>query len=260
MHFDRAGVQVTQEIQYHLHPEVLIRFIITVSSHDEQDLGFDTSISWVCKNGRKVSGHISILDENGRRISYPMRSLEPIVAHTDIQSRGLRIWKVTDPETGKNLIIKDTWLYECQTPETEYLLRVRGIDGLVQMVAHDTAAYPSTLEMRASPTTHLEDRSQANKVRHRMVLEEYGESVAQCRDERRVIGALRDVLAALQSLNQLGLIHRDVSPSNILLGAEGARPGLRGNMIDLDNAHEMDDSDERNAPVVRGPSHPSLFL
>lgn len=251
VHFDRAGVQVTQEVQYHNHPEVLVRFILNVSTCDEKELGFDTNISWVLKNGRKVSGHINVLDAESHRTSYPMRSIEPAIAHSDIQSRGLRIWKVSDPATGKDLVIKDTWLSDGQALETEYLLRVRGVEGLVQMVAHDVDTYPTTVEMRAQPITPWEKQSRANKVRLRMVLEEYGGGVAQCRDERKLIATLRDAVAALQNLNRCGLIHRDVSPSNILLGAEGACAGWRGVVIDLDNAHAMDDSDERNASIVR---------
>ncbi|TEB27953.1 hypothetical protein FA13DRAFT_1794441 [Coprinellus micaceus] len=108
--FDRAGVQSTREVWYHLEPETFIHFIFAVCAFDEKELGFDDTIRWTFENGKKVAGHIDVINENGVRTSYPMRSVQPIIARSDIYSRGMRIWGVTDPVTGRNLLIKDTWL------------------------------------------------------------------------------------------------------------------------------------------------------
>ncbi|KAJ3516025.1 hypothetical protein NMY22_g14303 [Coprinellus aureogranulatus] len=246
VHFDRAGVQATQEVRYHLHPEALIRFILAIASFDERELGFDTSIYWSIEEGRKVSGHISVVDSKGILTRYPLHSMEPTIAHCDIQSRGLQIWRAIDPATGKKVIIKDTWLFEAQKPEADFLNQVRGVEGMVQILAQDFGTYPTTAQMRAEPTAGLVEPGRVNKIRYRVVLEEYGENVAHCRDERKLIGALRDGLAALQGLNRLGTIHRDVSPDNFLLGPEGAKPGWRGVIIDLDNACDLGASDGKN--------------
>jgi hypothetical protein len=244
--FDRAGVQSTREVWYHLEPETFIHFIFAVCAFDEKELGFDDTIRWTFENGKKVAGHIDVINENGVRTSYPMRSVQPTIARSDIYSRGMRIWGVTDPVTGRNLLIKDTWLPSNQRPESEYLALVRGVEGLVQMGGVHFSPYPTILEMREAPTKQQKASSRIDLTRYRVALEEYGERVVYCEDEKKVLEAFRDGVAALQRLNELGLLHRDISPGNFLLGVEGAEPGWRGVVIDLDMAHAMDGSKERN--------------
>lgn len=53
---------------------------------------------------------------------------------------------------------------------------------------------------------------------------------------------------------QSALLHRDISRRNILLGGDGAEPGWRGVLIDLDkswNMHDISTSDVAGLEVVR---------
>ncbi|KAJ3520939.1 hypothetical protein NMY22_g12521 [Coprinellus aureogranulatus] len=249
IHFDRAGAQFGPFVNIHEEPETFVQYILGACSFDEEQLGFDTSVVWKHdENGKKISGYISVTDENNIRTRYPMRMVDPWVAHPEIESRGLKVWKVSDPRSGKDLIIKDSWVGGHRAPEWQHLQRAKGIPGVVQMISMEAKCFPFTGTMRATPSmTPYDNPTQYYKSKSRVILEQYGSKLVSCEDERQFLTASRDAIAGMQGLNDAGLLHRDVSWGNVLLGNENASSGDRGVLIDLDMAYDANEfSEERN--------------
>ncbi|KAJ3522680.1 hypothetical protein NMY22_g11782 [Coprinellus aureogranulatus] len=247
IHFDRSGAQYTSFVNVHNDPHTFVRLVLTISSFDERELGFDTSIRWRVEDGVKKSGTIGLLDRGRVYTEYKMLDVNPIMMHYDIRGRGLRLWKVQDPGTRESLFIKDAWISEEHTPEYLHLERVQGIPGVVQMKAFHVCR-SHTRAFRGFPADH-EITGHLLSVPHRresrIVLEAYGNNLVLCVVEEQVIGAFRDVIAGLANLRESGLYHRDVSSGNVLLGKKNAPPGERGVLIDLDMACSI-------LPLVRG--------
>ncbi|KAJ3516024.1 hypothetical protein NMY22_g14306 [Coprinellus aureogranulatus] len=230
IHFDRAGAQFGPLVNIHQEPEIFVQYILGVCSFDEEQLGFDTSVFWKHdEDGKKISGYISVTDENNIRTRYPMRMVDPWVAHPEIESRGLKVWKATELLNGN-------------------LRRAKGVAGVVQMISMEAKCFPFTGTMRAHPSrTPYDNPTQYHKSKSRVVLEQYGSKLVSCEDERQFLTALRDAIAGMKGLNDAGLLHRDVSWGNVLLGNDNASPGDRGVLIDLDMAYDANEfSEERN--------------
>ncbi|KDR85780.1 hypothetical protein GALMADRAFT_52865, partial [Galerina marginata CBS 339.88] len=68
----------------------------------------------------------------------------------------------------------------------------------------------------------------------RIVLKHGGKPVYKFTSPGEVLYAFRDAIAGHQNLWNAGILHRDVSINNILIGLPGSKPGYRGLLIDLD--------------------------
>ena len=190
-HYDYAGAQYGPLVNIHEDPVTFVRYIIAVSTFDEVELGFDTSIVWKHKNGKKHPGYISVIDQNDVRARYRMRDAEPCIGHTEIVSRGLRVWQVSHPKTSQKLIIKDSWVGPGRTAEWENLLLAKGLPGVVQVVSMEARRFPFTKAFRATPVKPAAH----HRSKSRIVLVEVGESIVDCRDEKKFLEAIRDIIA-----------------------------------------------------------------
>jgi hypothetical protein len=93
-----------------------------------------------------------------------------------------------------------------------------------------------------------------NRIESRIVMKAYGTSVARYTSAKQLFCAIRDAIAGKNycvfefsiqlkltrlltghmELFKKGMLHRDVSPYNVLFGNPGAEPGYRGILIDFD--------------------------
>ncbi|KAF5341146.1 hypothetical protein D9611_006024 [Ephemerocybe angulata] len=239
-HYDRGGMYLTPFINYHSNPTTLILFVLGLTSHDEANLGLDTSVQWTIDpdTGKKVAGTLVALNEHGGTVRYDLNMEKPPFVRPGIVGRGATCWHAVDPDTGKSVVIKDTWrgpdrAYESES-ESKFLADARGIPGVVQMISHqDNCA--ATSDFRPSD---FKVEGCKNRIKARVVLEECAEPIWNFTSRHQVISALRDTIAvqAHRKLLERGILHRDISPLNILLGHPGAPDGLRGILIDLDMA------------------------
>ncbi|TEB22004.1 hypothetical protein FA13DRAFT_1741386 [Coprinellus micaceus] len=197
VHFDRGGAQYTPFINIHDDPYTFSRLVLAVSSFDECELGLDTSIRWRVECGLKVTGTIGVVDIERQYTEYCMLDVNPIAMHYDIRSRGLRIWRVRDDQTGEEVCIKDAWISEGDTLEYTLLERVRGVRGVVQMISYDICR--TTTRACRNPPAYLEIRgalpATCHKRESRIVLEAYGDNIVYCGVEKQAIAAFRDAIA-----------------------------------------------------------------
>ncbi|KAJ3502214.1 hypothetical protein NMY22_g18664 [Coprinellus aureogranulatus] len=108
IHIDRAGTQVTPLLDIHHDPATFIRLIIGLASVDEQILGLDDSIQWT--------------------ITYPIIEYIPVPRET-VRGRGTACWRVRDPDTDEELVVKDSWRPDNRPPEHEFLELVKSVPG-----------------------------------------------------------------------------------------------------------------------------------
>ncbi|KAF5341153.1 hypothetical protein D9611_006045 [Ephemerocybe angulata] len=100
------------------------------------------------------------------------------------------------------------------------------------MLSHED----SCAETKRFAPEHCEPRGFPNRIKLRVVLELYGQSIWFCESRHQLISALRDAIAAHHDLLNRQVLHRDISMYNILLKGPDSAPGRSGVLIDLDLA------------------------
>ncbi|KAJ3549036.1 hypothetical protein NMY22_g1035 [Coprinellus aureogranulatus] len=242
VHFDRSGVYVTPLFDIHKDASLLVQFIVGLTSPNEQESGLDTSVQWTIDDasGRKISGTIKVEehDDNTKKFvskTYDLDLDEPPFVRPGIRGRGTIVWHAKDPVTGGGIVIKDAWRKDSRKPEYEFLLKAKGLLGIVQMLGfQDDCA--QTAQFR---TPCFESDEFRNLSKLRIVLHKYGSSVWFFRSRLQLFVRLSGMFSSRVGHCKLfegGVIHRDISMLNILLGAPGAPEGHRGVLIDLDSA------------------------
>ncbi|KAJ2915273.1 hypothetical protein MD484_g5152, partial [Candolleomyces efflorescens] len=140
--------------------------------------------------------------------------------------------------SGERFIIKGYWLPEDRLAEFRLLADAKGLAGVCQMVSYEDNR-AQTKDYRGDISTFSSDAFH-NRTAIRIVMKAYGCSIENFTSVVQVLAALRDAIAAHRALLSKNIIHRDISPNNILLGKLGADEGERGVLIDLDIACRCD--------------------
>lgn len=273
-HFDRRD---TPLLDFHEDPHTFVRLVLGLSSPNEGDIGLDTSIQWNIVNGRKTTGTITVRGDDGRDIVYPLLDVNPSFRRPTIRGRCTTCWRVFDPVTSEELLIKDSWKTDDKNSAHVCLQGALGIPGVVRMVSCQPDR-GQTRDLRGFGD-HLAPHFQ-NRLDTRIVMEYCGDPLTTFTSARQPLRALRDAIAGKFSfyftitghphrcfltgrreLLRRGTLHRDVSVHNILLGKPGAEPSGRGVLIDLDLAirHIADGQNHRlDWRIVSTPIHSYL--
>ncbi|KAJ3538890.1 hypothetical protein NMY22_g4984 [Coprinellus aureogranulatus] len=225
IHFDRSGVYVTKLSDIHKDASLFVQFAAGLMSPDERVLGLDTSVQWTIDQTlcRKVAGTITLSDTSGSE-TYELDMNEPPFVRPGIRGRGTVGWPARDPTTGEAVLVKDSWHTDSRHSECEFLLKAKGIPGIVEILDHEDYC-AETAQYRPTGFDNEEFR---NRFKPRLVLKRYGEPIWFFRSRLRLLLALRDVLVGTsRELFERGIIHRDISMLNILLGAPDSREGNR---------------------------------
>ncbi|KAF5341254.1 hypothetical protein D9611_005960 [Ephemerocybe angulata] len=234
VHHDRGGYYFSPLVNIHRDPHTFIRLVLGIGSSDEHTLGLDTTVQWTidATTGRKISGTIEGLDAEGLATVYQINMDHSAFVRYEIKGRGTTCWHATNPKTGQEVFIKDSWRATHKTSELPYLQAGQGIDGVVQMVSfQDDCATTKDYRPEAEVSEDFE-----HKTKSRLIMQRYGRSIEHFTSRYQAIAALRDAIVAHRALLSKSVLHRDVAVQNILLGAENASPANRGILIDLDMA------------------------
>jgi hypothetical protein len=175
----------------HRHPLTLVRLIAGIATTDERLLGLDDSVRWTIVDGRKAAGTLTTTGPKGEAKAYP------IIAHIpnpleSIRGRGTTCWRVRDPETSEELVVKDSWRPQERPAEQEFLMLVKGIPGVGQMVSFENGR--GETKWYRCPSTAGRYH---NRVAMRITMKSYGRSVEFFTSVAQFLGALRDAIAGL---------------------------------------------------------------
>ena len=191
--FDRAGVETTPLINIHQYPTTFVRIIAGLASADERTLGLDDSVQWTIVNGRKEKGTLTTTSPSGAFKTYPILEHIPIPRNT-IAGRGTNCWRVQDPDTLEELVVKDSWRPDYLAAEHELLELIHDIPGVVQMVAYETGR-GETKDFRCPSTAG----KCHNRIASRTMMKAYGKSIDCFTSVLQVLCAIRDAIAGKHS-------------------------------------------------------------
>ncbi|KAF6760864.1 hypothetical protein DFP72DRAFT_804773 [Ephemerocybe angulata] len=237
LHCDRSGAYKTTAVNIHDNPCTFVRLVLGLSSPHETVLGLDSTVQWTVKDGMKVAGTITTVNDSGKRIKYQLRMDEPHAVRRTVRSRGTVCWNAMD-KNGKRILLKDAWRLDDQVPEYTFLERAKGVAGVAQMFAYeDNRVQTKTLRPECFD---FEASDFHNRTMSRVTMACYGSSLDRFTSQRQAIAALRDAIQGAHTSHIAGVMHRDVSMDNILLGDNDAAIGERGVLIDLDMAMVVD--------------------
>ncbi|KAJ3504859.1 hypothetical protein NLJ89_g7722 [Agrocybe chaxingu] len=228
LQYDRNGVLCANGVNIHDRPEDFVRLILLVCSPDCATLGFDTSVYW--KGSKR---YIRTAGEENELVEYEILDSRHFFYRRELCGHGTVCWRVKDPE-GRLRIIKDNWLIEGCDAEKDLLLKLKGVDGVGQIVAYEEQKW--TISMLRGMEDHTEDDGRADRLFRRVILEAYGKPIDKFKDRIELLYAFRDAVAGHQNMWKQNIIHRDISINNILIGGADAPKGRRGILIDLDVA------------------------
>ncbi|KAJ2926790.1 hypothetical protein H1R20_g10292, partial [Candolleomyces eurysporus] len=239
-HFDRSGAQYSPLIHIHDDADQFVRLILGLCTTNETTLGLDDSVQWTTgSSGSKISGTLKTVGPDDTVVTYDLVMNELPFVRTGIRGRGTICWPVKNA-SGDRFVVKDHWIAGSGAPEYELLAEAKGLPGLCQMVSYEDNR-AQTKDLRGNTKAFGNDTS-FNRRAIRIVMKAYGPSIEKFSCVEEVLGALRDTIAAHRVLLSRDIIHRDISPNNILRGPPGAEKGDRGILIDLDIAfkcHQM---------------------
>ncbi|KAF5340996.1 hypothetical protein D9611_006097 [Ephemerocybe angulata] len=226
-----SGAFKTKTLDIHENPYTFVRLILGLSSKEGM-LGLDTSVRWTVVDGVKVSGTISTIDGKGKRVKYDLIMNEPPFVRHTVRSRGTTCWNAKDNE-GARVLIKDVWRADGRKPEHEFLKKAVGIEGLAQMISHeDNRAQTRDYRPKKFSSDDFYNRTSA-----RITMKQYGPNLAYFSSQKQAIAAIRDAIKAHCRLLEAGVLHRDISMTNILLSdSESGSNEPQGILIDLDMA------------------------
>jgi hypothetical protein len=160
-----------------------------ISSMNERLLGIDDSIQWTISNGRKESGTLTTTGPSGEPKTYPILEIVP-TPRDAVCGRATTCWRVQDPDTHEEYVVKDGWRSENHAPEHELLELVKGLPGVVQMVSYETGR-EETKDFRCSTTFG----QYHNRIATRTTMKSYGKSIISFTSILQLLYALRDAIA-----------------------------------------------------------------
>ncbi|EPQ59427.1 hypothetical protein GLOTRDRAFT_33355, partial [Gloeophyllum trabeum ATCC 11539] len=234
-HFDRAGVIHSPWIDIHKDAALFIRIILGLASTDADTLGINREIYW--KGDRRmleapVGNEITTCD---------IPRIDPVFRRRAIIGRGTVCWEVQCPlDDGPGLLlVKYAWRAKERTPEWLFLERVREhqLKGVGQMVGHQEGV--SITQIRCNFEPKNKDNISIDRIFCCIVLRRYGKSIEYFETKLQFLEAFRDAVAGHRNLFKIGILHRDISLHNILLGNPNDE-GNRGILVDLDMAIFLD--------------------
>ncbi|TFK60337.1 hypothetical protein BDN72DRAFT_850591, partial [Pluteus cervinus] len=191
----------------------------------------------------------------------------------EICGRATHCWKVKIILDNKPVdgVIKDIWISESRVKEWEFLQKIEehNLKGVVQTLSYETLGTALSHEsikgifypgLEAMTSLLLHDRTWC-----RFLFKAYGLPLEHAKTPKQLLEAFLDAVLGHWGLWQIGILHRDASENNVLMGVDDTKgktegntegntkdsaKGNRGILIDLDmaiwtNREESSKTDKR---------------
>ncbi|CAA7267328.1 unnamed protein product [Cyclocybe aegerita] len=232
MYYDRGGKLYSPLTSIHLRPNEFVWYLLLVSSTNDEVLGFDETVRW---DSETQTHTLTTVDEAGNKVQYPLKCFEPIFRSDELKGRITTCWEV-EGKNGERLIVKDTWREEGSEIHPEWALRglTKGMQGVSQIIAYELDCNLNNLR---HPFCHPDFK---NHIRIRTTMKAYGKTIDHFENREQLLYAFRDAVAGHRNLWDRGILHRDISANNILLGDSDAPAGDRGIIIDFETAIRLE--------------------
>ncbi|KAF6760873.1 hypothetical protein DFP72DRAFT_843148 [Ephemerocybe angulata] len=162
LHCDRSGAYKTTAVNIHDNPCTFVRLVLGLSSPHETVLGLDSTVQWTIKDGMKVAGTITTVNDSGKRIKYQLRMDEPHAVRRTVRSRGTVCWNAMD-----------AWRLDEQVPEYTFLERAKGVAQMLTRGAagHDLCCAHTHALLHCAPAS--DGTHQGSAARRGLVLVHY---------------------------------------------------------------------------------------
>ncbi|KAF9053319.1 hypothetical protein BJ165DRAFT_1318702, partial [Panaeolus papilionaceus] len=238
-YFDHCGGMLSKWIPYRENLDVLVRMILLTCNPERNLVGLDPTVSFVPIPSTDSTSTPPAPRQYQRKIcidigkgDMDLTVLGLTWSSNAIHGRKTICWKVKD-EQGNEFMLKECSRSVCRSPtEWELLEHINkhapNITGVGKMVGYMRSFKVSDLRKgtRMDMPENFRDRE-----RYFILLEQHGLPIAQFQDPMQFLRAFRD---RHMQLWEIGILHRDISLNNVLLGKDGASNGNRGMLIDLD--------------------------
>ncbi|CAA7269107.1 unnamed protein product [Cyclocybe aegerita] len=255
---DRTATIVTEAINYRTDSDVVAEFLARFSHMTDAQRGVDETVKPAkpkdIEEARQLLQHyqkeperflpwvaiqVPTLDGSVREVI----AREPMSEPDSLTGRSTRAFPVYDLREKKVMFLKDTWRADLpgMDRETEILrlLNEAGVEHVPKLVDggdvhgeyHNTQSHLSEeAPWRAGPLAPLVPRAH-----HRFLEDFLGIDLARFRKPKELFQVVADAFEAhCQALHKCGILHRDVSVNNIMIGAGG-----RGVLNDWDMAKRV---------------------
>ncbi|KAJ7645373.1 hypothetical protein B0H17DRAFT_450013 [Mycena rosella] len=245
LRFDRAGCYYTQPIYYHKDSVSFVKFVLLLSSLNEELLGFGTSISWIAGQRVMKMTPPELFNHTKQRWEPNTAELiftladQPMFSRRTIRSRGTVCWIAK--HAGQEYVIKDYWRADGRAHESAFLKDFVGVKGVGQMFAfndeRDSIKAGRGFGEQEIMTSDAQSKCVLNRWFMRLVLPQYGDTLEKATSASHLLCAVRDIVRGHRdSLVLKGILHRDISFTNLLLSFHETH----GVVIDWDLAKEME--------------------
>ncbi|KAM0670860.1 hypothetical protein ACQRIU_001255 [Beauveria bassiana] len=271
--YDRSGAYSSGEFNIHHEPQKLARALVAYATMDDAAMGLDTSIEW--KNSHRYitvedgDGNDKRVELNGllvrqRAVEKGVEGVATLVGHREITSiaalrAGLdfssstqHTFRATAPDgsggynrlqgsessgSGRKRKSSD------HNPRPRTTRRSNSQRSTLRQPydqsseANDEASY----EAKSSMYTPNREGPYENRILSCLVISPAGRVLSDFSTIRELLEAIHDAIKAHRSLYlKGGILHRDISSSNIIIPSPGKADGFKGMLIDLDLAKERD--------------------
>ncbi|EPQ55904.1 hypothetical protein GLOTRDRAFT_28364, partial [Gloeophyllum trabeum ATCC 11539] len=234
--FDRGGVVYSRPVNIHQEAETFVKIILALSTADEGKLGFDTRIQW--------HGHYryfcTAVDGGSKYMIYsPFNWGDRI-----LRGKATKCW-YTQNQDGEELLLKFAWRTPERGLEWEFLEKIaeNPIPGVAEVVCRSQPSEMETVFSLRGGIGFADNGEEDvdNRQYYNFLQPYYGPSLRHAPSILVLLEAFRDIIQGNVSLAKRGIVHRDISPGNMLLNNRpDAHAGSRGILIDFDLAAFVD--------------------
>jgi hypothetical protein len=158
--------------------------------------------------------------------------------------RATACWKARGEDIAWGpLVIKDSWQYTDRPHEGELLKEAtrKGVVNVARYFHHETVIPAMEADGTRSNDGESQDSmdtSDDHPIRElrRVILRDYGKPIYKASSRSALLAALAGCIKGHESLHKAGILHRDISPSNLMINEDPENLSWPSFLIDLDSA------------------------